>query len=211
VHAVDCRSFPEVYREAGPIDILPDPLRAFIIVIDVFKVCRALSGRLRHTFADGKVYCRKVRRCFLDVEVCFHPGVFQLDLAAIGHDNVVVNADVAAADGRQPVPAHGCMHGRVVLSEFAAIGKRPLRQSLGRDEPGCPIPVNQDGKVVAAAVIGQCRDVEFCADESALDGMCVSRQAICQPLPVEPHVGFPVDGVKIQKDSFVPMRYWDIK
>ena len=117
-----------------------------------------------------------------------HERVGQADAALVGQIDVVPDADVAAAHGRDPVPADGRVHRGVVRAHHAAV-LVGAPGGLLLDGAVVRVRVDQHREVVAAFA-QDAGHVEFGFAESALDA--AKRPA------VQEDVRLPVDAVEME-------------
>ena len=118
-------------------------------------------------------------------------GAFEDHRPRGGQIDVRPDADVAAADAGNPVPAGGRVEARVVHAERAAVGSG-LAGGLFADAAGRRRLVNTHRQGVERAGAGERGDVKAPPQKGAVDAAQVGA--------VEIDLGLPVDAVKIEPE-----------
>ena len=120
-----------------------------------------------------------------------HDWVAHGHIAGSCQVNVIPDADVAATDGRNPVPADCGMESGIIGAEDTAVEVGIL---LGLDFHTARIGIGDNKHfqfIVFFFQIG--RDIKFSALEGSLDAS--------QVVAVQCHLGFPVDAVKVEENA----------
>ena len=116
-------------------------------------------------------------------------GILDADCALVGDIDIVPDADIAAADRRDPVPADGRVHRGIVCADNAAVLVGTVC-GLFLDGPVMDVLMDEDCEVVTA-FLQDAGDIELSLAESPFD--------TAERYTVQVYVGLPVDPVEMQE------------